>query len=105
MATTKWETLGRPSASTTIDIALNLHQENVLIYALYEVSDQGTYTSQLLRWRLHSLPLHPETALELFTSLLVHHGVRSSSISTTRGSAQLTVSNALVSQANEMLGA
>ncbi|KAH8995567.1 hypothetical protein EDB86DRAFT_1100793 [Lactarius hatsudake] len=53
-----WETLGIPSAGATIDlyIVLGPHQENALIDALYEISDQGTVTStsQLLRLRLHS---------------------------------------------------
>ncbi|KAH9160039.1 hypothetical protein EDB89DRAFT_2041986, partial [Lactarius sanguifluus] len=47
---------------------------------------------------------HSDT-LELVTSWLAHHGVRSSSISTTHGSAWLMVSKVLVSQANKMLGA
>ncbi|KAI9443540.1 subtilisin-like protein [Lactarius indigo] len=47
---------------------------------------------------------HPDT-LELVTSWLVHHGVRPSSISTTHGGAWLTVTNVLVSQANQLLGA
>ncbi|KAH9015224.1 subtilisin-like protein [Lactarius pseudohatsudake] len=87
-----WETLGGPSAGTTIDlyIALNPHQENTLIDALYEVAE-------LVR-------PHPDT-LELVTSWLAHHGVRPSSISTTRGGAWLTVSNVLVSQADQILGA
>ena len=36
-----WESLGPPPAGTTIDlrIALNPHQENALVDALYEVSD------------------------------------------------------------------
>jgi len=47
---------------------------------------------------------HPDT-LELVSSWLVHHGVRSSSISTTHGGAWLTVTDVLVSQANQLLGA
>ncbi|KAH9015228.1 subtilisin-like protein [Lactarius pseudohatsudake] len=103
-----WETLGCPSAGTTIDlyIALNPHQESALIDALYEVSDPrhprhvhltAAPVAELVR-------PHPDT-LELVTSWLTHHGVRPSSISTTHGGAWLTVSNVLVSQANEMLGA
>ncbi|KAH9025381.1 peptidase S8/S53 domain-containing protein [Lactarius pseudohatsudake] len=89
-----WETLGCPSAGTTIDlyIALYPHQESALIDALYEEQ-----VAELVR-------PHPDT-LELVTSWLAHHGVRPSSISTTHGGAWLTVSNVLVSQANEMLGA
>ncbi|KAH9020169.1 subtilisin-like protein [Lactarius pseudohatsudake] len=103
-----WETLGGPSAGTTIDlyIALNPHQENTLIDALYEVSDP----KHPRHVHLTAVPLtpsftpHPDT-LELVTSWLTHHGVRPSSISTTHGGAWLTVGNVLVSQANEMLGA
>ncbi|KAH8995542.1 subtilisin-like protein [Lactarius hatsudake] len=96
-----WETLGCPSAGTTIDlyIALNPHQESALLDALYQVSDpkHPRHVAELVR-------PHPYT-LELVTSWLAHHGVRPSSISTTHGGAWLTVSSVLVSQANEMLGA
>src|SRR6266702_5751862 len=47
---------------------------------------------------------HPDT-IELVSSWLVHHGVRSSSISTTHGGAWLTVTDVLVSQANRLLSA
>ncbi|KAH9054074.1 subtilisin-like protein [Lactarius deliciosus] len=118
-----WETLGCPSAGTTIDlyIALNPHQENALIDALYQVSDPKhprhvhltaaplapsfTYGAHLSKEQVVELVRpHPDT-LELVTSWLAHHGVRPSSISTTHGGAWLTVSKVLVSQANEMLGA
>ncbi|KAH9011132.1 peptidase S8/S53 domain-containing protein [Lactarius hengduanensis] len=118
-----WETLGCPSADTTIDlyIALNPHQENALIDALYEVSDPKhprhvhlttaplapsfTYGAHLSKGQVAELVRpHPDT-LELVTSWLAHHGVRPTSISTTHGGAWLTVSNVLVSRANQMLGA
>ncbi|KAH9025407.1 subtilisin-like protein [Lactarius pseudohatsudake] len=104
-----WETLGCPSAGTTINlyIALNPHQESALIDALYEVSDpkHPRYGAHLSKEQVAELVRpHPDT-LELVTSWLVHHGVRPSSISMTHGGAWLTVSNVLVSQANEMLGA
>ncbi|KAH9039325.1 subtilisin-like protein [Lactarius pseudohatsudake] len=104
-----WETLGCPSAGTTIDlyIALNPHQENALIDALYEVSDpkHPRYGAHLSKEQVAELVRpHPDT-LELVTSWLAHHGVRTSSISTTHGGAWLTVSNVLVSLANQMLGA
>ncbi|KAH9009823.1 subtilisin-like protein [Lactarius pseudohatsudake] len=104
-----WKTLGCPSAGTTIDlyIVLNPHQESALIDALYEVSDpkHPRYGAHLSKEQVSSLVKpHPDT-LELVTSWLAHHGVRPSSISTTHGGAWLTVSNVLVSQANEMLGA
>ncbi len=47
---------------------------------------------------------YPDT-LGLVSSWLVHHGVRPSSISTTHGGAWLTVTDVLVSQANQLLGA
>ncbi|KAH9026067.1 subtilisin-like protein [Lactarius pseudohatsudake] len=104
-----WESLGCPSAGTTIDlyIALNPHQESALIDALYQVSDpkHPRYGAHLSKEQVAELVRpHPDT-LELVTSWLAHHGVRPSSISTTHGGAWLTVSNVLVSQANEMLGA
>ncbi|KAH8987498.1 subtilisin-like protein [Lactarius hatsudake] len=104
-----WETLGCPSAGTTINlyIALNPRHDNALIDALYEVSDpkHPRYGAHLSKEQVAELVRpHPET-LEFVTSWLAHHGVRPSSISTTHGGAWLTVSNVLVSQANEMLGA
>ncbi|KAH9008241.1 subtilisin-like protein [Lactarius deliciosus] len=118
-----WETLGCPSAGTTIDlyIALNSRHDNALIDALYEVSDPKhprhihltaaplarsfTYGAHLSKEQVAELVRpHPET-LEFVTSWLAHHGVRPSSISMTHGGAWLTVSNVLVSRANEMLGA
>ncbi|KAH9011651.1 subtilisin-like protein [Lactarius pseudohatsudake] len=103
-----WETLGCPSAGTTIDlyIALSPRQDNALIDALYEVSDP----KHPRHVHLTAAPLapsftpHPDT-LELVTSWLAHHGVQPSSVSATHGGAWLTVSNVLVSQANQMLGA
>ncbi|KAH9000630.1 subtilisin-like protein [Lactarius hatsudake] len=104
-----WETLGCPSAGTTMDlyIALNPHQENALIDALYEVSDpkHPRYGAHPSKGQVAELVRpHPDT-LELVTSWLAHHGVRPTSISTTHGGAWLTVSNVLVSRANQMLGA
>ncbi|KAH9064565.1 subtilisin-like protein [Lactarius vividus] len=116
-----WETLGCPSAGTTIDlyIALNPHQENALIDALYEVSDPKhprhvhlttaplapSYGAHLSKGQVAELVRpHPDT-LELVTSWLTHHGVPPTSISTTHGGGWLTVNNVLVSRANEMLGA
>ncbi|KAH9026053.1 subtilisin-like protein [Lactarius pseudohatsudake] len=103
-----WETLGCPSPGTIIDlyIALNPRQESALIDALYEVSDpkHPRHVHLTSEQVAELVTPHPDT-LELVTSWLVHHGVRPSSISTTHGGAWLTVSNVLVSQANEMLGA
>ncbi|KAH9054641.1 subtilisin-like protein [Lactarius vividus] len=118
-----WDTLGCPSAGTTIDlyIALNPHQEDALVDVLYQVSDPKhprhvhlttaplapsfTYGAHLSKEQVADLVRpHPDT-LELVTSWLAHHGVRPSSISMTHGGGWLTVSNVLVSQANDMLGA
>ncbi|KAH9168728.1 hypothetical protein EDB89DRAFT_1563418 [Lactarius sanguifluus] len=102
----KWKTLGCPSTETTIDLYIVLNQENALIDALYEVSDPEHprhihLTAPLAPSFTCAAPLfvhlsneqvaelvgpHPGT-LELVTSWLVHHRVRSSSISTTHGGA------------------
>ena len=47
---------------------------------------------------------HPDT-LDLIRAWLVHHGIRSSSISTTHGGEWLTLTDVLVSQANQLLHA
>ncbi len=115
-------------------VALKPHHENTLINVLYEVSDPGypkyvpSNTSplmrvihvltcddvQLLRCRYGAhlskeqvaelVAPHPET-LELVNSWLEHHGVSSSSISTTHGGSWLTLTGVPVFQANELLGA
>ncbi|KAH8994347.1 subtilisin-like protein [Lactarius hatsudake] len=97
-----WETLGCPSAGTTIDlyIALNPRQDNALIDALYEVSDPKHPRHHFSQEQVAELVRPHSDTLELVTSWLAHHGVRTSSISTTHGGAWLTVSNA-----NQMLGA
>src|SRR6266702_8220984 len=125
-----WENLGHPPHATTIalHLALKSHNENALIDALYEVSDPKSlkYVSPLpIRTRVYPpVPLsrhrygahlskeqvaelvapHPET-LELVNSWLEHHGVSSSSISTTHGGSWLTLTGVPVFQANELLGA
>ena len=43
--------------------------------------------------------------LELIGAWLVHHGIRSSSVSTTHGGAWPTVPDVFVSQANQLFGA
>ena len=124
-----WESLGHPRTSTTIDlyIALKAERENALIDALSEVSDpkHPRHALPFLRLYLHSrVPLPrfrygehlfkeqvaelvrpPSDTLELVRAWLVHHDIRSSSISTTHGGAWLTVTDVLVSQANQLLGA
>src|SRR6266702_5278720 len=125
-----WENLGHPPHATTIDLhlALKSHNENALIDALYEVSDPKSlkYVSPLpIRTRVYPpVPLsrhrygahlskeqvaelvapHPDT-LELVNSWLEHHGVPSSSVSTTLGGNWLTVVGVSVPQANDILGA
>ncbi|KAI9438396.1 subtilisin-like protein [Lactarius psammicola] len=125
-----WITLGHPPAGTTIDlhVAVKAHNENALIDALYNVSDPespGHVLSNTLPRTMYShVPLpcrrygahlskeqvaqlvapHPDT-LELINSWLEHHGVPSSSISTTHGGSWLTLTGVPVSQANALLGA
>ncbi len=125
-----WETLGHPPTGTTIDLhlALKSHHESALIDALHEVSDprspkhvlsntppRMTYSCvPLLRYRYGAhlskeqvaqlVAPHPDT-FELINSWLEHHGVPSSSISTTQGGSWLMLTGVPVSQANELLGA
>ena len=125
-----WESLGHSSAGTTIKlyIALKPEHERSLIDALAEVSTPmhprhiflTLFSSRLcsrvllLRFRYGSylskeqvaelVRPYPDT-LELITAWLVHYGIRSSSISTTHGGAWLMVTDVLVSQANQLLGA
>ncbi|KAI9451126.1 subtilisin-like protein [Lactarius psammicola] len=125
-----WDTLGHPPAGTTIDlhVALKAHNESALIDTLYKVSDpkspKHVLSNTLLRTMYsHVPPLcrrygahlskeqvaqlvapHPDT-LELINSWFQHHGVPSSSISTTHGGSWLTLTGVPVSQANALLGA
>ncbi|KAI9453248.1 subtilisin-like protein [Lactarius psammicola] len=115
-----WETLGHPPAGTTINLhlALKPHHENALTDALYKVSDpespehvlsntlpRTTYGAHLSKEQVAQLVApHPDT-LELIYSWLGHHGVPSSSVSTTQGGSGLTLTGVPVSQANELLGA
>ena len=114
----KWESLGPPPAGITIDlyVALKPHNENILIDTLYKVSDPS-HPRQVLpntspRTMYLRVPLlrcrygahlskedvaklvapHPDT-LELVHSWLVHHGVPSSSVSTSHGSGWLTLNS------------
>ncbi|KAH9053079.1 subtilisin-like protein [Lactarius vividus] len=104
-----WECLGPPPAGITIDlhIALQPQEEDVLMEALYEVSTPGRpeYGKHLSKEEVAKLvEPHPDT-LDLVHSWLAHHGVHSSSISTSHGGGWLTVTDVVVSQANELLGA
>ena len=126
-----WEPLGPPHSNTTINlhIALKPENENALTNALYEVSTPGhpkydtllctivyllicTPTLLHRRYGAHLskegvaelVAPHPNT-LELVHSWLAHHGVQSSSISTTLGGSWLTLIDVPVFQANNILGA
>ncbi|KAH8981843.1 subtilisin-like protein [Lactarius hatsudake] len=108
-----WETLGCPSAGTTIDlyIALSPHHENALIDALYEVSDPR----HPRHVHLATAPLTPSFTSPNWSSRtqtrlsLSHPGSHITACGPPRSQrhsgAWLTVSNVLVSQANKMLGA
>ncbi|KAH8980024.1 subtilisin-like protein [Lactarius hatsudake] len=104
-----WEFLGPPPPGITIDlhIALQPEEENVLREALYEVSTPGRpkYGKHLSKEDVAKLvEPHPDT-LQLVHSWLAHHGVHSSSISTSHGGGWLTVTDVPVPRANELLGA
>ncbi|KAH9040234.1 subtilisin-like protein [Lactarius hengduanensis] len=104
-----WESLGHPSAGTTIDLhfALKPDHENAVIDALYEVSDPKSpkYGAHLSKEQVAQLVAPHTGTLELINSWLEHHGVPSSTISMTHGGSWLTLTGVPVSQANEMLGA
>ncbi|KAH8989266.1 subtilisin-like protein [Lactarius akahatsu] len=104
-----WESLGLPTAHTTIDlyIALKPYRENALIDALNEVSDprHPRYGMHLSREQVADIVApHPDT-VQLVHSWLEHHRVTSSSVSVTHGGSFLTVTGVSVSQANNLLGA
>ncbi|KAH9030335.1 subtilisin-like protein [Lactarius pseudohatsudake] len=104
-----WETLGNPPSGTTIDlhVALKSHNESALIEALYEVSDPRSpkYGAHLSREQVARLVAPHTDTLELINSWLAHHGVPTSSISTSHGGGWLTLAGMPVSQANKLLGA
>ncbi|KAH8987049.1 subtilisin-like protein [Lactarius akahatsu] len=89
-----WETLGPPPPGTTIDlyIALQPRRNNALIDALHEEQ-----VAELIAPR--------QDTLELVHSWLEHHGVPSSSISTSHGGGWLTITSVPVSRADELLSA
>jgi len=125
-----WESLGHPSAGTTIDLylALKSHNDNALIDALHEVSSPRhpkyvrptpvharmnppvalfccRYGAHLSKEQVAGLVApHPDT-LQLVSSWLEDHGVPSSSVSTTLGGNWLKVIGVPVLQANDILGA
>ena len=63
------------------------------------------YGERLFKEHTAELVRPPPDTLELVHAWPVHHGIRSSSISTTHGGAWLTVTDMLGSQANRLLGA
>ncbi|KAI9437287.1 subtilisin-like protein [Lactarius indigo] len=87
-----WDCLGPPPAGTTINlnIALKPDRDDALIEALHEVAE---------------LVAPSQETLELVHSWLQHHGVPSSSISTSHGGGWLKISGVPVSQADELLSA
>ncbi|KAF8266324.1 subtilisin-like protein [Lactarius quietus] len=104
-----WESSITPPAGVTIDlsIALKPHDENALIDALYEVSDPrhpkyGGYLSQDQVAEL--VAPHPHT-FKLVNAWLEHHGVPSSSISTSHSGNWLTLTRVPLSKANDLLSA
>ncbi|KAH9066004.1 subtilisin-like protein [Lactarius deliciosus] len=104
-----WESLGIPSAGTTINLhlALKPHREKALVTALYEVSSPGhsKYGLHLSKEQVAELVMsHPDT-LELVKSWLKFHGVPPSSISMSHGGSWLTLTGVSVSKANDLLGA
>ncbi|KAH8993871.1 subtilisin-like protein [Lactarius hatsudake] len=104
-----WESLGLPPPGTTIDlyIALQPHRDNALIDALHEVSTPGhqKYGAHLSKEQVAELIAPRQDTLKLVHSWLEHHGVPSSSISTSHGGGWLTISSVPVSQADELLSA
>ncbi|KAH9167872.1 subtilisin-like protein [Lactarius sanguifluus] len=104
-----WESLGIPSAGTTINLhlAFKPHREKALITALYEVSSPGhsKYGLHLSKEQVaeHVMP-HPHS-LELVKSWLNFHGVLPSSISVSHGGNWLTLTGVSVFKANDLLGA
>ncbi|KAH9035784.1 subtilisin-like protein [Lactarius pseudohatsudake] len=104
-----WESLGPPPAGTVINlhVALKPRNENALIDALYEVSTPShpKYGAHLSKEEVARLVAPHQDTLELIRSWFAHHGVPSSSISTSLGGGWLTLVGVPVSQANEMLGA
>ncbi|KAH9165054.1 subtilisin-like protein [Lactarius sanguifluus] len=98
-----WESLGIPSAGTTINLhlALKPHREEALVTALYEVSSPGHSKHEQVSELVMS---HPDT-LELVKSWLKFHGVPPSSISVSHGGNWLTLTGVSVSKANDLLGA
>ncbi|KAH9056382.1 subtilisin-like protein [Lactarius vividus] len=102
-----WESLGPPPVGTTIDlyIALQPRRDNALIDALYEVSTPGhqKYGAHLSKEQVADLITPRQDTLKLVHAWLEHHGVPSTSISTSHGGGWLTITSVPVSQADELL--
>ena len=125
-----WETLGHPSAGSTIDlhIVLQPDQESVLIDAVSEISNpkhsrhvlltihppnlhshvpllRYRYRAFLSKKQVDELVRPSQDTVELVGAWLAHNGIRSSSISMTHGGTWLTVTDLGVPQASQLLGA
>ncbi|KAI9431495.1 subtilisin-like protein [Lactarius indigo] len=96
-----WEALGHPPAGTTIDlrIALIPHHGNALIDVLNEVSNPAhpKYGAYLSKDQVAELVAPSPGTLELVNAWLEHHGISSSSVSTTHWRR--------LAYANDLLGA
>ena len=123
-----WESQGNTTTGAMIKlhIALKPDRESALIDALSEISNPGhsrhvlltllpciysrmplrlRYGTYLSKEHVADLVRPPPDTLELVRGWLIHHGIKSSSISTALGGSWLTVTDMLVSQANQLLGA
>ncbi|KAH9163505.1 subtilisin-like protein [Lactarius sanguifluus] len=108
-----WESLGPPPPRTAIDlyIALQPRRDSALIDALHDVSTPGhkkhvvPTAALLIPEQVAELIAPRQDTLELVHSWLEHHGVPSSSISTSHGGGWLTITSVPVSQADELLSA
>ena len=124
-----WETLGHPSAGSTIDlhIVLEPDRESALIEAVSEISDpkhsrhvltipppapyshvpllRSRYRAFLSKEQVDELVRPSPETVELVSAWLTHNGIPSSSISKTHRGTWLTVSDLRVTQASQLLGA
>ncbi|KAF8268122.1 subtilisin-like protein [Lactarius quietus] len=104
-----WESPVTPPASVTIDLSISLkpHDENALIDALYEVSNPGLpkYGAYLSKEKVAELVAPHPDAFEVVHAWLEHHGIPSSSISTSHGGNWLTLTRVPLSKANDLLSA
>ena len=125
-----WETLGHPSAGSTIDINIVLkpYRESALIDAVSEISDPKhsrhghltipplapsftcafapfRYRAFLSKEQVYELVRPSPHTVYLVSAWLAHNGIPSSSISRTHGGTWFTVSDLRVTLASQLLGA